>query len=515
MVFSNLKLNSNKPIHVQIENHIIQAIKNGTLNKGSKLPSTREVSKFLNISRNSVISAYEELESNGIITTKRGIGTFLSIETEHKSIEHTIDYSSKINNYGKSLRNLDIIKTELPYKKGMISFKSISPESNLFNLDDFKRSLLDAWNYEEVNLLNYGYAKGYKPLIDYLFKYMNEKRVNTSNKDILITNGFTEAFDIIISTLTKPGDVIICEEPTHNTALKIMKSYGLKIIQIPMDSEGIILSELEDALSKYTPKLGYLIPSYNNPTGIVTKTERRNEIYKIFMKYSVPIIEDGFNEELLYSSSPIDPIASLCGEGNGVIYLGSLSKILFPGLRIGWICADSNLIDILESAKRGRNIHSSFLDQSVFYYYLKSGAFNRHVKNVRKYYREKFKLVTRMIDKYIPYEYVTGEGGLHVYIKLKDDIDARHLLELCYKDNVIFMPGDIFYESYSPSVNKHLNNTILYENTDKNNFNAINNKTERPKGFNCFRIGFGRVSDKDIEKGLKIIGKNIKLMKSK
>ena len=156
MVFSNLKLNSNEPIHVQIENHIIQAIKNGTLNKGSKLPSTREVSKFLNISRNSVISAYEELESNGIITTKRGIGTFLSIETEHKSIEHTIDYSSKINNYGKSLRNLDIIKTELPYKKGMISFKSISPESNLFNLDDFKRSLLDAWNYEEVNLLNYG-----------------------------------------------------------------------------------------------------------------------------------------------------------------------------------------------------------------------------------------------------------------------------------------------------------------------------------------------------------------------
>ena len=100
--------------------------------------------------------------------------------------------------------------------------------------------------------MNYGYAKGYKPLIDYLIKYMNEKHVDTSTKDILITNGFTEAFDIIISTLTKPGDVVLSEEPTHNTALKIMKSYGLKIVQIKMDNEGIILSELEKALCDST-----------------------------------------------------------------------------------------------------------------------------------------------------------------------------------------------------------------------------------------------------------------------
>ena len=161
----------------------------------------------------------------------------------------------------------------------------------------------------------------------------------------------------------------------------------------------------------------------------------------------MPIIEDGFNEELLYSSSPIDPIASLCGSGNGVIYIGSLSKILFPGLRIGWIFGDEKLIDVLESVKRGRNIHSSFLDQSAFYYYLKSGAFSRYVKNVRKYYRDKYNLVIDMVEKYIPYEYITGEGGLHIFIKLKDNINARELLNLCYKDNVLFMPGDIFYEN--------------------------------------------------------------------
>ena len=498
MIFSNLIINSEEPIYIQIERHIKQGIKNGELKKDSKLPSTREVSKFLNISRNSVISAYEELESMGIIVTKRGIGTFISIESENKSYEYNVDYSQMVNTYGRTLKKFDIIKSELPYKKGMISFKSISPESHLFNLDDFKRSLLDAWTFEEANLLNYGYAKGYKPLIDYFFEYMREKRVMSSNKDILITNGFTEAFDIVISSLTNRGDIILCEEPTHNTALKIMKSYGLKIIQVKMDKEGLDLKALNTALNMYTPKFGYLIPSYNNPTGIVTKTERRKEIYKLFRKYSVPIIEDGFNEELLYSSSPIDPIASLCGHGNGVIYIGSLSKILFPGLRIGWIFGDSKLIDLLESVKRGKNIHSSFLDQSAFYYYLKSGAFNRYVKNVRKYYRDKYNLVMDTAQKYIPHEYILGEGGLHIFIKLKNNLNARALLNLCYKDNVLFMPGNIFYESFEDTSQiccKNLSNNII-------------------KGHDTFRIGFGRVSDEDIIKGIKIIGKNVKLLEN-
>lgn len=499
MIFSNLTLNKDEPIYLQIERHIKRGIENGELKKDSKLPSTREVSKFLNISRNSVISAYEELESMCIITTKRGIGTFISIESENESYEYNIDFTKMINTYGDTLKEFDIIKNELPYKKGMISFKSISPESHLFNLDDFKRSLLDAWTFEEANLLNYGYAKGYKPLIDYFFDYMEEKRVNIKDKDILITNGFTEAFDIIISSLTNKGDVILCEEPTHNTALKIMKAYGLQIVQVKMNKEGLDLKSLEEALNKYNPKFGYLIPSYNNPTGIVTKTERRKEIYKLFRKYAVPIIEDGFNEELLYSSSPIDPIASLCGKGNGVIYIGSLSKILFPGLRIGWIFGDEKLIEVLESVKRGKNIHSSFLNQSTFYYYLKSGAFSRYLKNVRKYYRDKYNLVLEMVEKHIPYEYITGEGGLHIFLKLKNNINSRELLDLCYKDNVLFMPGDIFYENA-----KHSNSEATKILIQEDEINFI--------GQDTFRIGFGRVSDEDIKKGIKIIGKNIKLL---
>jgi len=478
MIFSTLEINKNKAIYVQIEEHIVKAISEGELKMNSKLPSTREVSQFLGISRNSVIVAYENLESNGVIQTKRGKGTFVAVESKTESYEYTIDWNNKRNSYSKTLRELDIVKKELPYKKGMISFKSIAPEDSLFNVDEFKRALLDAWSLEEKHLLSYGYAKGYKPLIEYFTNYMEEKGVNIHNKDILITNGFTEAFDIILSSLTEPGDIILCEEPTHNTALKIMKAHGLKVIQIPLNNEGMDIKELKKVMHECSPKFGYLIPSYNNPTGIVTKAERRKEIYKIFGENKIPIIEDGFNEELLYSSSPIEPIAALDGVGNGVLYIGSLSKILFPGLRIGWIHGDRSLIDTLESVKRGRTIHTSFLDQSAFYHYLKSGAFKRYVKNVRTYYRKKYSLVMEMVNRYIPNEFVTGEGGLHVFIKLRNNINSRELLDLCYKDGVIFMPGDVFYED--------------------------------GKGKDTFRIGFGRVNDEDIEKGIKIIGENIK-----
>lgn len=478
MIFSTLNINRDEPIYQQLENHILEGIENGELKKNSKLPSTREASTHLKISRNSVVSAYAELESRGVIATKRGTGTFIAIDKKRENNEYNVSWNGKINKYGRILRKEDIIKSELSYEKGMISFKSISPEDSLFNLDDFKRAILDSWSFEGKNLLNYGYAKGYKPLIDYFFNYMQEKGVSISNKDILITNGFTEAFDIVISTLTQEGDIIICEEPTHNTALKIMRAHGLNIIQVPLDKEGMDLTKLEQALKISKPKYGYIIPSYNNPTGIVTKAARRKEIYKLFGEYSVPIIEDGFNEELLYSSSPIEPLAALAGKGNNVIYIGSLSKILFPGLRIGWILADKELIDVLESVKRGKTIHTSFLDQSAFYYYLKSGAFKRYVKNVRKYYRDKYNLVIDLINKYIPYQSITGEGGLHVFIKLKNNLNSRALLEKCYKQGVLFIPGDLFY--------------------DKN------------IGQDTFRIGFGKVCDEDIEKGLKIIGNNIK-----
>lgn len=481
MLFSDFKISDNEAIYVQIENHIKDNINRGLLLKNSKLPSTRELSKFLGVSRNSIIIAYENLEAEGIIETLKGKGTYVALEKEKSNIDYKIKWNDYINDYSRTCNEMDILKTELPWKRGMISFKSIAPEEDLFDIEEVKRAFLNSISLEGNKLLNYGYAKGYKPLIDYLKVYMSGKGINMEGKDILITNGFTEAFDIVVSSLCNNGDSIVCENPTHNTAIKIMKAHKLNIVGVTMDEEGILIEKLDKALKENKPKLAYIIPSYHNPTGIVTKGTRREELLKVFEKYKVPIIEDGFNEELLYSSSHVPALASFASNSNGIIYLGSFSKILFPGLRLGWILADKSLVNSLESVKRARSIHSSFLDQALLYHYMESGSFYKYVKKVRNHYRKKYKYTVKEIKKYIPHEAIMGEGGLHVFIKLRD-VNARNVLELCYKQGVLFTPGDIFY-------------------TDC-------------KGENTLRIGFSRVSEEEITKGLKIIGEVVKNISS-
>lgn len=477
MIFSTLILNEEIPIYEQIEKHIEKSIKTGALIKDSKLPSTREVSSVLGVSRNTVLTAYDNLESRGIIYSVKGKGSFVKTEARSHQEEVSLNWKDRMSHYGTTCEKMDIIKTEYRYEKGMISFKSIAPEGSLFDVEEFKRAFLEIIAIEGEKLLNYGYAKGYKNLIDYLMHYMAGKGVDLEGKDILVTNGFTEGLDILLATYTKAGDVILCEEPTHHTSIKMMKAYGLKVIGIPMDEQGMKPEQLEQALKAYAPKWVYLTPSYQNPMGIVMSGERRHMIYEILSQYKVPCIEDGFNEELLYSGSHVMPLVSLAKKSNHIVYLGSLSKILFPGLRLGWIMADAACIDTLESVKRAKNIHTSFLDQAVFVQYMKSGAFERYVKKVRKYYREQYLFIADAVRKYLPIEKMWGEGGLHIYVDLAAEIDTRKLLERCYARGVLFMPGDIF-------------------RTDDKRSSSL-------------RLGFARLSEAEIEKGLKIIGEEI------
>ncbi len=483
MLFSDLIINENKPIYIQIKTYLEDMISKGLLPHNSKLPSTRELSLILDVSRNSVVSAYDELKSEGTIFSILGKGTFVNIQNTTQNSNWTINYNDFENDYIKTCNDMDIMKSEVRWKSGQISFKSISPDGDLFDMEDLKKSFLNRFNLEGHKLLNYGYAQGYKPLIDYLHKYMNQKGVDTTNKDILITNGFTEGLNIIISTLTNKGDYIICENPTHNTSIKIMKSHGLNIIPVSMNKDGLNFDDLNNKIKKYKDKIkfSYITPSYHNPTGIVMSPENRYKFYNIMKNNNIPILEDGFNEELLYSSSHIFPICSLDKNSNGVIYIGSFSKILFPGLRIGWILCDKNLVNRLESVKRATTIHVSFLDQGILYDYLQNGAFDKYIKKTRKFYGDKFNFTKQCVQKYIDCDYILGDGGLHLFISLKN-INARDLLSECYKKDVIFMPGDLFY---------------------------IDNK-----GKNTLRLGLSRLSDDEIEKGIKIIAQTINELKS-
>ena len=477
MIFSTLVLNKEEPIYLQIENYIKNMIENGMVVDNGKLPATRELGKLLGVSRNSVITAYENLEAEGVLYTIKGKGTFISPKESINKEGWKVAWDNRRNNYGDLAEELDIVKNEIPWEKNLISFKSISPDGELFDMDEFKKAFLNRISIEGHKILNYGYAKGYKPLMEYLLEYMREKGIQTDNKDIIITNGFTEGLEMLLAAYTNPGDKIICENPTHNTSIKIMKVNGVDIASVSMKQDGIDTKELEEKLKLGGIKFGYLIPSYHNPTGIVMTGEKRYEVYNIFKKYNVPIIEDGFNEELLYNSTHISPLSALDKGGTGVVYIGSFSKILLPGIRVGWLIGDKKIIETLESVKRCKNIHTSFLDQGILYEYLKSGAFEKHVKKVRKSYKERYEFALKCINKYIKPTFISGEGGLHIYIGI-DGMNSRELLKKCYEKKVIFTPGDIF---------------------------TVDNKGE-----NTLRLGLSRLSLEEIEKGIKIIGECLK-----
>lgn len=482
MIFSDFKLEGNLPIYIQIKNYLSSLINLGLLPNNSKLPSTRELSSILNVSRNSVIAAYDELKADGFIYSLKGKGTFINSEKFISPSNWNIDWDKIENNFSKTANELDIVKNEIPWSSDLISFKSISPDGDLFDMEEFKKSFMNRISIESHKLLNYGYAQGYKPLIDFLSEYMKKKGSFSTYKTSLITNGFTEAFDIILSTFTNPGDIIICENPTHNTSIKIMKSYGIDIKGIDIDKNGLDFDMLEKTLKMYNKKIkfAYITPSYHNPTGNVMNPKNRLRFYNLMKEYTIPIIEDGFNEELLYSSSHIFPLSSFDTSGNGIIYIGSFSKILFPGMRIGWIYANKKIINKLISVKRCRNIHTSFLDQGILFDYLNSGKFEKYIKKIRKVYGEKFNFAYQCVQKYIDNEYVLGDGGLHIFIKLKN-INSRELLDRCYQKKVIFMPGDLFFTDDS--------------------------------GYDTLRLGLSRLSLENIDKGIKIIGETIEEIK--
>lgn len=478
-MFNDFKLADNRPVYIQLKDYFKKMIMKGHLLEHQKLPSTRELSKLLSVSRNTVLTAYADLEQAGLIYAIKGKGNFVGkVDNTSKTPSIELNWKEKLNEGTLLADELDLMKHGVRWEKGMISFNSIAPDEKLFDVENFKKAFLNRMSLEGDIILNYGYAKGYKPLINYLLHYMEMKGIDISNKDILITNGFTEGLDILLSSLNKKSGRIICENPTHHTALKLFRLHGLDIHGIDMTDDGIDIGQVEKSLSEGDFDFAYLIPSYHNPTGIVTSSEKRTEIMKLFSKYQVPIVEDGFNEELRYSGSHLAPLLTFAGSGNNVIYISSFSKILFPGLRVGWILADKELIHWLESMKRARTIHTSTLDQAVLFQYLHDGYFEKYLKKAKAVYKKKYELARYACNQYIPLNRMTGDGGLHLFIELEKGINSRTLLKKCYEKGVVFSPGDVFY-------------------TDG-------------KGSNTFRLGFSRLTEEDIVHGIRIIGDTLK-----
>ncbi len=259
------------------------------------------------------------------------------------------------------------------------------PDSGLFPTDAFRRVLNRVIREEGRELLQYYPGRGYPPLREFLAGYLLRFGLEVRPEEILIVNGSQQGFDLVARTLLDPGDFVAIEEPSYPRAMQVFRAFGAQLLPVPMRDGGLDPEHLDRLLERQSPKLLYCQPSAHNPTGLTMRPEARKRLLEVAARHRLPIMEDGFDGSLFFGPQPPAPLKALDVSGL-VIYIGTFSKILFPGLRLGWIVAAPELIDRLEVAKDLADIHTSPLIQAAVYHFCRQRLLDRHQARVLREY---------------------------------------------------------------------------------------------------------------------------------
>ena len=331
-------------------------------------------------------------------------------------------------------------------RPGLISFAGGNPAA--FALPDqqiaeiSRRLLLDAGK----QLLQYGPTEGYLPrreaLPEYIQKSFGAKSVT---QNILITTGSMQGLDLLLRTLVNSGDAVLTENPSFLGALQAMTAAQASIIPVASDDEGLDVGHLEELMRKHHPKLLYTIPTFQNPTGRTLSLERRKRVAELAARYKVIVAEDDPYHELRYEGMPLPSIKSFDEHGY-VVLLGSFSKTVSPGLRVGFMAGRKELIAKCGICKQCTDVHTPNLNQAIVYHYLSRGLIEGHVASILPQYSAMMRMMLNKLQQ-IPEiaEYTKPEGGLFIFARLKDGLQAVPLFKMAIDRGLAFVPGEYFY----------------------------------------------------------------------
>ncbi|MBS1809074.1 MAG: PLP-dependent aminotransferase family protein [Acidobacteria bacterium] len=440
------------PLYAQIVTQMREMIRRGVLKAGDRLPANRELAKKLGVNRNTITAAYEELTAEGIIRSHVGQGTFvndvpiLGAIREERVATFPMSWNAVLTDQSResSFSNFMNIQSQ----KDTISLSHGLPQSELFPLEDFRLSLNRAFRKEGQTLLQLGLSGGYQPLQKHLAAQMALLGIQVTPDEVLITNGCQQSLDLISRILVRPGDEVVIENPTFPGAISVFCGANSKFLSVPVNQRGIDLDVLEDILTQRRPKLIYTVPTFQNPTGTAMDIGARRQLIELAARHRVPIIEDDIYRELRYDGADVLPLKALDKYGL-VIYISSFSKVGFPGLRVGWMVAPRPLIEHLNALKQRSDVHASMLSQAAIYEFARQGLLNKHVRRAKKIYAERRDVMLEALEKYFPAEaeWNKPEGGMTIWIRLPESLNASQILLEAAKQGVIFSPGERFYAS--------------------------------------------------------------------
>ncbi|ODA40349.1 PLP-dependent aminotransferase family protein [Desulfosporosinus sp. BG] len=452
------------PLYLQIRSQIRQLILANELPPGFRLPPERTLAASLGVNRTTVVNAYHELVADGLIQPHVGKGTVVvnaPLSTEHFSLDHFTSCDSGVRPSSIqpiSWQNFYTKQSERMYnpvlasildeigEEDQISFALGSPAGEYYPLEEFRQISNEVMRSGNWQAFEYGPTIGHYPLRKYLKEWLSHRSIHTQTQNIMILSGSQQGLDLLAKVLIEPGDYIVMEEPSFLGAIGVFKAAGAHILTVPLDQEGLRTDLLEQILSRHRPKFIYTLPTFQNPSGTKMSLSRRQELLKLAYQYHVPILEDDPYSELYYEGMPSPSLKSMDKHGH-VIYLGTFSKMLLPGLRLGWCVAPSAVLEQLALAKQHVDLHTSTTVQWMMTDFCRQGLLDKHLHIVRNRYQQQLNTMVTALTEFAPpgLSWTVPEGGFYLWCELPPSIKASTLLTKAAEKKVTFIPGNAFY----------------------------------------------------------------------
>ena len=337
----------------------------------------------------------------------------------------------------------------------VISFAGGMPAPDVFPIEKFKEACDVVLTEMGDNALQYGTTEGYQPLRELIAKNATKYGIQISADNVLITSGSQQALDLLGRIFINRGDRVLVESPTYLGALQAWNAYGVKYVTIPFDQDGMRTDLLESRL-RMGIKFIYVLPNFQNPTGVTLSRERRKQLIEVADAYGVPIIEDDPYGQLRFEGEHLPPVVVLDDEmrakevpiySGNVIYTSTFSKILAPGLRLAWVVAPCEVIKKLVQAKQGADLHTSTFNQYLAYEVANTQWMKSHIKIIRSTYKERRDTMLTALEKYMPegVQWTHPKGGLFLWVTLPEGMDANTIFKSAVESKVAFVPGESFH----------------------------------------------------------------------
>lgn len=369
---------------------------------------------------------------------------------------------------------------KLASKPGVISFAGGNPSPLTFPVDEIKKIAMDVLENDPVTCLQYGITDGFAPLKEQVLKRLENKGITVPGNSVMITTGGQQGAELCAKCFLNRGDAVIVEEPSFIGVLNAFRTYGAKLIGVGVEEDGIDIEAVEEAIKNNDVKVLYTIPTFQNPTGITMSLEKRKKLLEICEKNNVIIFEDNPYGELRFSGEDIPTIKSM--DKNGcVVYFGSFSKILSPGMRLGFTYAPDEVIAKMTVAKQVSDVHTPVLTQYIAAKWMEENDLDAHIEKARNLYGHQCNLMLSEMDKKFPecVKYTRPQGGIFIWVTLPEGYDAAEVVKIGAEKMVAFVPGSTFM-------------------------------TDIEKKSNCFRLNYSTMTDEKIIEGIDILANVLK-----